>query len=66
MFPNQGSNPCPLHGKADSSTAPPGKSEHFFFYTEDETGSDPGAFSVRICPGAMQTEKAEMGGTHSI
>ena len=24
-FPDQGSNPCPLHWQADSTTAPPGK-----------------------------------------
>ena len=25
IFPDQGSNPCPLHWQADSTTAPPGK-----------------------------------------
>ena len=28
------------------------------FHIEDETGSDSDVFSVRICPGAMHTEKA--------
>ena len=32
------------------------------FYIEDETGSDSDVFSARICPGAMQTEKAAISG----
>ena len=28
------------------------------FYIEDERGSDSDVFSVRICPGVMQIEKA--------
>ena len=35
IFPDQGSNPCPLHWQADSTTVPPGKPLSDFFIFPD-------------------------------
>ena len=39
IFPDQGSNPCPLRWQADSTTEPPGKPRHSPLKQSEEPGS---------------------------